>query len=79
MDHAFPQPTEAGCLLAEKLAKYADRDDVLWLGLAAGGVPVAFEVAQGLGAARRFLSCAKLVFRLEELAAGAMLPAVCAF
>jgi len=29
MEHAFPNRTEAGCLLAEKLAKYADRDDVI--------------------------------------------------
>jgi len=34
--------------LAEKLSKYAGRDDVMVLGLARGGVPVAYEVASHL-------------------------------
>jgi hypothetical protein len=43
--------TEAGRLLAQKLAGYANRADVLVLALPRGGVPVAFEVA-----VRRFRS-----------------------
>ena len=34
--------------MAEKLSKYAGRDDVMVLGLARGGVPVAYEVASHL-------------------------------
>jgi len=73
MEHAFPNRTEAGCLLAEKLAKYADRDDVIVLGLPRGGVPVAFEVAQRLGAPLDVFVVRKLgVPGFEELAAGAI-------
>src|SRR5205807_10578040 len=50
MERVFPNRTEAGRELAEKLVEYAGRDDVIVLGLPRGGVPVAFEVAQRLGA-----------------------------
>jgi predicted phosphoribosyltransferase len=73
MEHAFPNRTEAGRLLAEKLVKYADRDDVIVLGLPRGGVPVAFEVAQRLGAPLDVFIVRKLgVPGFEELAAGAI-------
>ena len=73
MERAFPNRTEAGRLLAEKLAKYADRDDVIVLGLPRGGVPVAFEVAQRLGAQLDVFIVRKLgVPGFEELAAGAI-------
>jgi putative phosphoribosyl transferase len=46
----FRDRREAGRLLAEKFAAYANRQDVLVLGLPRGGVPVAYEVARALGA-----------------------------
>src|SRR5882724_8892570 len=73
MEHAFPNRTEAGRLLAEKLVKYAGRDDVIVLGLPRGGVPVAFEVAQRLDAPLDVFIVRKLgVPGFEELAAGAI-------
>src|SRR5438034_10439689 len=73
MEHAFPNRAEAGRLLAEKLVKYAGRDDVIVLGLPRGGVPVAFEVAQRLGAQLDVFIVRKLgVPGFEELAAGAI-------
>lgn len=73
MEHAFPNRTEAGRLLAEKLVNYAGRNDVIVLGLPRGGVPVAFEVAQRLGAPLDVFIVRKLgVPGFEELAAGAI-------
>src|SRR5213596_3480502 len=46
----FRNRNEAGRLLAEKLTAYANRPNVLVLGLPRGGVPVAYEVAKALGA-----------------------------
>jgi predicted phosphoribosyltransferase len=46
----FRDRIEAGRLLAEKLRAYEDRPDVLVLGLPRGGVPVAEQVADKLGA-----------------------------
>jgi putative phosphoribosyl transferase len=39
---------EAGAYLAQHLAAYRDRDDVIVLALPRGGVPVAYEVARAL-------------------------------
>src|SRR5207247_4258363 len=73
MEHAFPNRTAAGRLLAEKLVNYAGRDGVIVLGLPRGGVPVAFEVAQRLGAPLDVFIVRKLgVPGFEELAAGAI-------
>jgi predicted phosphoribosyltransferase len=44
----FEDRVQAGQELAQELSQYADRDDVVVLGLPRGGVPVAFEVAKGL-------------------------------
>jgi putative phosphoribosyl transferase len=44
----FTDRVEAGRLLAEQLAAYADRPDVVVLGLPRGGVPVAYEIAKRL-------------------------------
>jgi putative phosphoribosyl transferase len=46
----FRDRREAGRLLAEKLAAYANRPDVLVLALPRRGVPVAYKVARALGA-----------------------------
>src|SRR5437773_10988117 len=73
MEGAFPNREEAGRLLAEKLEKYAGRDDVIVLGLPRGGVPVAYEVAKRLGAPLDVFIVRKLgVPGFEELAAGAI-------
>src|SRR5213593_49819 len=69
----FHDRTEAGRQLAEKLRIYAGRDDVTVLGLPRGGVPVAYEVAQRLGAPLDVFVVRKLgVPGFEELAAGAI-------
>src|SRR5438445_3902544 len=73
MERAFPDRIEAGRLLAEELEKYADRDDVIVLGLPRGGVPVANEVAKHLHAPLDVFIVGKLgVPGFEELAAGAI-------
>src|SRR5947199_5940580 len=73
MERAFADRTEAGRLLAEKLGEYADRGDVIILGLPRGGVPVAYEVAKRLRAPLDVFIVRKLgVPGFEELAAGAI-------
>jgi putative phosphoribosyl transferase len=63
----------AGSELAHKLEGYADRDDVVVLGLPQGGVPVAFEVAAALGAELDIFVVRKLgVPGHRELAMGAI-------
>src|SRR4051812_911100 len=63
----------AGRYLAEKLADYAGRPDVLVLALPRGGVPVAYEVAQALGAPLDVFLVRKLgVPGHEEYAFGAL-------
>jgi predicted phosphoribosyltransferase len=65
--------TEAGRELAGSLKSYADRPDVVVLGLPRGGVPVAFEVAQALHAPLDVFVVRKLgVPGHEELALGAI-------
>jgi predicted phosphoribosyltransferase len=69
----FQDRAQAGRLLAEKLAAFADRPDVAVLGLPRGGVPVAFEVAKRLNAALDVFVVRKLgVPGHEELAMGAI-------
>ena len=73
MERAFLNRTEAGRLLAEKLEKYSNRNDVVVLGLPRGGVPVAYEVAKRLNAPLDVFIVRKLgVPGFEELAAGAI-------
>ena len=69
----FRNRTEAGQLLSRKLARYADRDDVVVLALPRGGVPVAYEVAKRLHAPLDVIVVRKLgVPGQEELAMGAI-------
>jgi predicted phosphoribosyltransferase len=73
MDRAFANRSEAGRMLAEKLGEYADRNDVIVLGLPRGGVPVAYQVAKRLRAPLDVFIVRKLgVPGFEELAAGAI-------
>jgi putative phosphoribosyl transferase len=73
MERTFSNRTEAGRQLAEKLVKYAGRDDVIVLGLPRGGVPVAYEVAKRLGVPLDVFIVRKLgVPGFEELAVGAI-------
>ena len=65
--------SEAGKHLAARLAKYANRSDVLVLALPRGGVPVGFEVARALPAPLDIFLVRKLgVPGHEELAMGAI-------
>jgi predicted phosphoribosyltransferase len=69
----FRDRAEGGRRLAEKLGKYAGRPDLLVLALPRGGVPVAFEISQALGAPLDVLVVRKLgVPGHEELAMGAI-------
>ena len=69
----FRDRVHAGQLLAGELKQYADRDDVIVLGLPHGGVPVACEVAKKLHAPVDVLVVRKLGMPgWEELAMGAI-------
>ena len=69
----FLNRTDAGRKLAGHLAAYANRADVIVLGLPRGGVPVAFEVARALHAPLDVFLSRKLgVPGQEELAFGAL-------
>ena len=69
----FRDRRDAGRRLAEKLTAYVGRPDVIVLALPRGGVPVAYEVAQALGAPLDGYLVRKLgVPSQEELAMGAI-------
>jgi predicted phosphoribosyltransferase len=69
----FHDRKQAGRLLAQKLAACANCPDVLVLGLPRGGVPVAYEVADALGASLDVFVVRKLGLPGdEELAMGAV-------
>src|SRR5262249_55678917 len=69
----YQDRSEAGRLLAERLAKYKNRPDVVILALPRGGVPVAYEVARALNAPLEVFVVRKLgVPGQEELAMGAV-------
>ena len=69
----FHNRRHAGRILAAKLANYQGRPNPLVLALPRGGVPVAFEVAQSLGALLDIFLVRKLGFPgQEEVAMGAI-------
>ena len=69
----FRDRTEAGEVLAEKLARYAGRGGVVVLALPRGGVPVGYEVAAALGTPLDAFAVRKLgVPWHRELAMGAI-------
>ena len=72
-EQQFRDRTDAGQLLATRLAVYANRPDVLVLALPRGGVPVAYEVSRALHAPLDVITVRKLgVPGEEELAMGAI-------
>jgi len=73
MSVPFRDRYDAGRQLGAQLGQYADRPDVLVLGLPRGGVPVAFEVGQAIHAPLDVFIVRKLgVPGHEELAMGAI-------
>ena len=71
----FTDRAEAGRSLAAKLTAYSGRSDVVVLGIARGGVVVAFEVAQALHAPLDVFVVRKLgVPWFKELGMGALAP-----
>jgi putative phosphoribosyl transferase len=69
----FRDRREAGRVLAEELASYREKNNVLVFGLARGGVPVAWEIAAALHAPLDvFLVRKRGVPRWSELAMGAL-------
>ncbi|MGB0035980.1 MAG: phosphoribosyltransferase [Candidatus Acidiferrales bacterium] len=69
----FRNRQEAGQKLASRLEKYANRADVIVLGVPRGGVPIAFEVATALNLPLDIFVLRKLgVPGHEELAFGAI-------
>lgn len=73
MSAIFNDRRHAGQVLAEQLARFAGREDVVVLALPRGGVPVGFEVARALNAPLDVFVVRKLgVPGQEELAFGAI-------
>jgi len=69
----FQDRTQAGRLLGRALAAYRGRDDALVLALPRGGVPVACEIAEAIGAPVDLMIVRKLgTPGQEELAMGAI-------
>lgn len=72
-ERVYQDRREAGRVLARQLTSYRDRSDVLVLGLARGGVPIAWEVAAFLHAPLDVFVVRKLgVPQWQELAMGAV-------
>ncbi|CAF0694032.1 phosphoribosyltransferase [Candidatus Methylacidithermus pantelleriae] len=72
-EFTFRDRFEAGRILAERLAQFRGRKDVIVLALPRGGVPVGFEVARALGVPLDVFLVRKLgVPGEEELAMGAI-------
>ncbi|HEY2410516.1 MAG TPA: phosphoribosyltransferase [Polyangiaceae bacterium] len=75
MSQRFRDRRQAGRILAQRLTRYARRDDVFVLALPRGGVSVGFEVARALEAPLDVYMVRKLsVPGYGELAMGAVAP-----
>ena len=73
LTRVYRDRVQAGDVLAERLVRYADRDDLVVLALPRGGVPVAFPIARALAAPLDILAVRKIgVPGHEELAMGAV-------
>jgi predicted phosphoribosyltransferase len=73
MTTTFRDRADAGRRLAARLARYAERDDVIVLALPRGGVPVGYEVARSLNVPLDVFVVRKLGIPWhEELAMGAL-------
>jgi putative phosphoribosyl transferase len=71
----FPDRAAAGHAMSTLLARYRDRDDVVVLGLARGGMPPAFEVARALNAPLDVLvSCKVCAPGAPEFTLGVVTP-----
>lgn len=69
----FLDRSDAGDALARALARFANHTDVIVLGLARGGVPIARQVADAIGAPFNVLiSCKISVPGIDEVALGAV-------
>ncbi len=69
----FENREEAGRLLAKKLFKYHNQEDLVILGLPRGGVPVAFAIAKRLDKPLDIFLVSKITSPLQaELAIGAL-------
>ncbi len=76
----FKNREDAGTQLAEKLQVYANREDVIVLGIPRGGVPIACKIAESLNAPFDVFLSRKLgVPGQEELAFGAIGPGGCRY
>ncbi|MGV0744634.1 phosphoribosyltransferase [Mycolicibacterium sp. XJ870] len=72
-ERTFQDRREAGRVLAQRLVSYRGQSDLLVLGLARGGVPIAWEVASFLEAPLDVFLVRKLgVPQWQELAMGAL-------
>jgi predicted phosphoribosyltransferase len=72
-EERFADRADAGRILAGRLDTYANRGDVVVLGLPRGGIPVAAEIARNLGAPLDVLLVRKLGLpQHPELAMGAI-------
>jgi putative phosphoribosyl transferase len=73
--YRFANRQQAGQALADALASYRGRDDLIVLALPRGGVPVAYEIARALDAPLDVFVVRKLGMPgHEELAIGAIAP-----
>jgi predicted phosphoribosyltransferase len=71
--HVFRDRADAGRQLAQRFDRFSGRNDVVVLALPRGGVPVAYEIANRIGAPLDVLIVRKLgVPGQEELAMGAI-------